>query len=40
MPSVGGTLMLVDMAGSENIGAVGLTGPEAKSEGVFSFAHN
>ncbi|KAK1621196.1 hypothetical protein QYE76_026713 [Lolium multiflorum] len=32
VPSVGGRLMLVDMAGSENIEAVGQTGHEAKSE--------
>ncbi|KAM0924457.1 hypothetical protein ACQ4PT_004872 [Festuca glaucescens] len=32
VPSVGGRLMLVDMAGSENIQAVGQTGHEAKSE--------
>ncbi|KAF7091923.1 hypothetical protein CFC21_094464 [Triticum aestivum] len=32
VPSVGGRLMLVDMAGSENIEAAGQIGPEAKSE--------
>ncbi|XP_048534006.1 kinesin-like protein KIN-10A [Triticum urartu] len=32
VPSVGGRLMLVDMAGSENIEAAGQTGHEAKSE--------
>ncbi|KAM0883018.1 hypothetical protein ACQ4PT_031907 [Festuca glaucescens] len=32
VPSVGGRLMLVDMAGSENIEAVGHTGHEAKSQ--------
>lgn len=32
VPSVGGRLMLVDMAGSENIEAAGQTGFEAKMQ--------
>lgn len=35
MPTVGGRLMLVDMAGSENIDQAGQTGFEAKMQVMF-----
>lgn len=38
VPSVGGRLMLVDMAGSENIEAAGQTGLEAKMQVNFIFS--
>lgn len=38
VPSVGGRLMLVDMAGSENIEAAGQTGLEAKMQVNFFFS--
>lgn len=37
MPTVGGRLMLVDMAGSENIDQAGQTGFEAKMQVMFCF---
>lgn len=38
MPTVGGRLMLVDMAGSENIDQAGQTGFEAKMQVMFAFS--